>query len=246
MLSIGGITYVNDWDTALATNPAQLGRNAAALAQQLGVGVEIDYEENNNPNLAGLQAFITAYRGYSIFTQYDSTGTNPAARLTIDLAAGDRWLIALARKATADWLNTTIPVLDYANAMVPSKQPTSATAAESNWQEHVDGKPQYSPPILPLAPAKFTGSLYLISGRKVAPECLKFSGSLEDTTGNYVQTVIPKATGATAGMLGYMFWAAECPGSGPCTVPPNDCKGGVGVGSKVYSILVPMLALRQY
>jgi hypothetical protein len=27
-------------------------------------------------------------------------------RLTIDVAAGDRWLIALNRKATADWLRT--------------------------------------------------------------------------------------------------------------------------------------------
>ena len=250
MLSIGGITYVNDWNTALAANGAQLGANAAELAHTLGVGIEIDYEENRTPNLTGLQAFIDAYRLYihtdGIGTAYDSIGTNPVARLTIDLAAGDRWLIGLTRKATSDWLNTTKPVLDYANAMVPSKQPTSASDAESNWQEHVDGKAQYSPPIPPLAPAKFTGSLYLISGRKVAPECLKFSGSLEDTTGNYVQSVISKIPNTSAGMLGYMFWAAECAGSGPCTVPPNDCKGGVGMGATVYSIPAAMPALRQY
>jgi len=246
MLSIGGITYVNDWNTALASNPTQLGINAAALAEQLGVGIEIDYEENTSPNLAALQSFIDAYRGYSLNTRYDAFGNSPASRLTIDLAAGDRWLIGLTRKASADWLNITSPVLDYANAMVPSKQPTSASAAESNWQEHVDGKAQYNPPIPPLAPAKFTGSLYLVSGRKVTPECLKFSGSLEDTTGNYVQTVSPKVTGASAGMLGYMFWAAECQGSGACTVPPNDCKGGVGVGSKTYSVPVPMQVLPQF
>ena len=74
------------------------------------------------------------------------------------LAAGDRWLIGLTTKATKDWLRTDLPVLDYANAMVPARQPT-ASAAMTNWQEHVDGKPPYSPPILPLAPAKFTGSL---------------------------------------------------------------------------------------
>jgi hypothetical protein len=51
--------------------------------------------------------------------------------------------------------------LDYANAMVPARQP-SASAAIANWQEHVDGKPQYGPPIPPLAPAKFTGGLYLV------------------------------------------------------------------------------------
>lgn len=251
MLSIGGSTYVNDWNTALAAaNGSQLGANAAELAHTLGVGIEIDYEENTTPNLTGLQAFINAYRAYvhtdGIGTAYDAIGANPAARLTIDLAAGDRWLIGLTRKATSDWLSITNPVLDYANAMVPSKQPTSASAAESNWQEHVDGKAQYSPPIPPLAPAKFTGSLYLISGRKVAPECLKFAGSLEDTTGNYVQSVIPKIAGATLGMLGYMFWAAECPGSGVCTVPPHDCSGGVGAGAAAYSIPATMPALRQY
>src|SRR5215469_738315 len=62
MLSIGGITYTSYWDTALSTNGTQLGLNAAAVAKQLGVGIEIDYENNTNPNLAGLQNFITAYR----------------------------------------------------------------------------------------------------------------------------------------------------------------------------------------
>src|SRR5215213_6168250 len=52
MLSIGGITFVDDWNTALASNATQFGLNAAAVAQQLGVGIEIDYEENNSPNLA--------------------------------------------------------------------------------------------------------------------------------------------------------------------------------------------------
>jgi hypothetical protein len=99
--------------------------------------------------------------------------------LTIDLAAGDRWLIDLTRKATADWLNTGAPVLDYANAMVPARQPSTSSAI-ANWQEHVDGKPQYGPPILPLAPAKFTGSLYISTGRKPAPECIKFTGSVTD------------------------------------------------------------------
>src|SRR4029077_11061806 len=40
MLSIGGITFVSNWNTALSTNPTQLGLNAAALAKSLGVGIE--------------------------------------------------------------------------------------------------------------------------------------------------------------------------------------------------------------
>src|ERR1700730_8270693 len=62
MLSIGGITYTSDSDTELSTNGAQLGTNAANLAKQLGVGIEIDYENNTSPNLTGLQSFINAYR----------------------------------------------------------------------------------------------------------------------------------------------------------------------------------------
>jgi len=235
MLSIGGITYVDDWNTALATNGRQLGLNAAEVAQQLGVGIEIDYEENASPNLVALQAFIDAYRSV---LPYDATGNTHAARLTIDLAAGDRWLIPLTEKATRDWLNTTTPVLDYANAMVPRSQPTT-----SQWQEHVDGKPQYSPPILPLAPAKFAGSLWLHGNNA---ECTNYNSSTQKSYLNYVQTVAPKGAGETRGMLGYMFWAAECEGTRTvCTTPPNTCEGGMGVAATVMNIPIPMPALRQ-
>ena len=243
MLSIGGITYVNDWDTALATNGTQLGLNAAAVAASLGVGIEIDYEENSGPNLTGLQAFIDAYRSQ---LPYDATGAKPAARLTIDVAAGDRWLIDLDRKATTDWLRTDRPVLDYANAMVPSRQPSSATDAESNWQEHLTGKPTYAPPIPPLAPAKFTGSLYIAEGSKVRPECTTFASSLQNSTGSWVQSAAPAGAGTTPGLLGFMFWAAERPSTrGVTTTPPNTCEGGVGAGATAYNVPLPMPALRQ-
>jgi hypothetical protein len=249
MLSMGGITYTSYWDTALSTNPTQLGINAAQLAHTLGVGMEIDYENSSSPNITGLQQFINAYRSYvhtdGKGTQYDPTGQNQAARLTIDLAAGDRYLISLTQYATANWLKTTNPVLDYANAMVPNKQPNTS-GAESNWQEHIDGKPQYNPPIGPLAPAKFTGSVYIVTGNNPAPECVNFSTSLENSTGSYVQSVVPNGAGTTAGMLGFMFWAAECQGTrSVCTTPPNSCQGGVGVGSATYGIPIPMPALRQ-
>jgi hypothetical protein len=242
MLSIGGITYVDDWNTALDTDGAQLGRNAAALAAQLGVGIEIDYEESSSPRLAALQDFINAYRAA---LPYDAAGSNPSARLTIDVAAGDRWLIALDRKATADWLQTGAPVLDYANAMVPSRQP-SASTAESNWQEHLSGKPNFAPPIPPLAPAKFTGSVYLAMGGKPLPECVNFPSSLQNATSTWVQNAAPAGAGTTSGLLGYMFWAAEKPSSrGIGTVPPNTCEAGVGAGATALSAPVPMPPLRQ-
>src|SRR5437870_13277435 len=182
MLSIGGITYTTFWDQALAANPTQLGVNAAAVAKSLGVGIEIDYENSSSPNLTGLQAFVNAYRSQ---LPYDATGANPAARLTIDLAAGDRFLIPITAKATRDWLSTTNLVLDYANAMVPARQP-DASSAQSSWQEHVDGNPRMTPPIPPLAPAKFTGSLFL-TGRSVEAECNSFTQSVHFATANYVQ-----------------------------------------------------------
>ncbi|GAA2365063.1 hypothetical protein [Dactylosporangium salmoneum] len=242
MLSIGGITYTGAWNSALTENAAQLGRNAAAVAQRLRVGIEIDYEEGTSPNLAGLQAFIDAYRAA---LPYDATGANPAARLTIDVAAGDRYLIALNRKATADWLRTDQPVLDYANAMVPARQP-SASAAVASWQEHIDGKSNYAPPVPPLAPAKFTGALFVANGGKALPECTNFASSLQKSTGTFVQSAAPNGAGTTAGLLGYMFWAAERPSTrGIGTVPPNTCEGGIGAGATAYQIQIPMPALRQ-
>src|SRR5216684_142415 len=113
-------------------------------------------------NVTGLQSFVSAYRSQ---IPYDATGANPAARLTIDLGAGDQYLTDISRYATANFLNDSSPVLDYANAMVPNKQPTSASSAESNWQQHITGKANYAPPVPPLAPARLTGSLYIVTGK---------------------------------------------------------------------------------
>jgi hypothetical protein len=242
MFSIGGASYTVDWNQALSTNPTKLGLNAAAAAKQFGVGMEIDYENDSNPNLTGLQSFITAYRSQ---IPYDATGANPAARLTIDLGSGDTYLTALAAHATSKWLTTTDPVLDYANAMVSNTQYKSAAAAEAQWKQHVNGTSTSSPAAPPLAPAKLTGSVYLV-GKKPIAECTNFSASLQDSTGSFVQTVAPHGAGATPGMLGYMFWAAECQGAGTvCTTPPNTCQGGVGAGATSYNIPIPMAPLRQ-
>ncbi|MEV0454204.1 hypothetical protein [Catellatospora methionotrophica] len=173
-------------------NATLLGQRAAAVATRLGVGIEIDYEQNANPNTAALQNVITAYRAVH---PYDASGANPRARLTIDVAAGDRWLIALNQKATADWLRTDNPVLDWAR-----------------------------------------------------PECTNYANSVQKAAAPYVQSVAPNGAGTTAGMLGFMFWAAEKPSTrGIGTAPPNTCEGGMGVGANSMNIPVPMPmpALRQ-
>jgi len=235
MMSIGGFSYTKNWDKALSSNPTQLGMNAANAAKQFNVGMEIDYEKSSGPNLTGLQKFVTAYRSVLPF---DPAGSNYAARLTIDLGNNDQYLTALANYATTNWLTTSTPVLDYANAMVAS-QKTSISALETGWQQHVDGLTGSVPP---LAPTKLTGSLWLIHS---TPNCSTFTSSDQNAAANFVETLPPKGAGVTAGMLGYMFWAGGCQGNGTgCTYPPTTCEGGVGVGATSLNIPIPMPALR--
>ena len=191
MLSIGGITYTKAWNQALAQNADAVGSQCGGRrrAARRRYRDRLRGEPFTEPR--GARGVHPAYRAE---LPYDPSGINHAARLTIDLAAGDRWLIDITRKATAEWLNGTSPLLDYANAMVPARQP-SVRDAIANWQEHVDGKPQYAPPILPLAPARFTGSVYLV-GSKVIPECNTFAKSLQSLTSSFVRTVAPNATAA--------------------------------------------------
>jgi len=239
-ISIGGITYTDEWEAALAANATLLGQRAAAVATQFDVGIEIDYERSTDPFIPQLQQFITAYRAVHA---YDASGNNHKARLTIDLGVGNRWLTTLSRHATINWLDPSNPgVLDYANAMVPGTgQPST-----SQWQEHITGMPQYNPPVPPKAPAKVAGSLWLTSGANPIPECTNFASSKQKAYESYVETVQPAGEGTTAGMLGYMFWAAECPSvHNTCTTPPNTCEGGMGVAAKTFNIPIPMPALRQ-
>lgn len=236
MMSIGGITYTDAWDEALATGALQFGHNAAVIAATFGVGIEIDYERNTDANLAGLQAFIDAYR---FVHPYDEMGDNHAARLTIDLAAGGRYLQELNRHATIHWLDNANPVLDYANAMVHRR-----SGSPDNWQEHVDGMPTYNPVIPPKAPNRFTGGLYLKGN---LANCTDFDSSEQWQHSEYVQTVAPAGAGTTNGMLGFMFWAAEFPSARKNyvgTVPPNTCEDGMGIAMEEFQIPIPMPPLR--
>ena len=234
MFSIGGIRFVKNWEKALSSNPTQLGINAANAAKQFNVGMEIDYEKSSNPNLTGFQEFISAYRSV---IPYDPTGNNFAARLTIDLGNDDLYLQSLSAYATAHWLSTSIPVLDYANAMVASEK-TTVSALETGWAQHVNGVSG----VPALAPAKLTGSLWLIAGK---PNCATFSTSDQKAAANFVETIPPNGAGTTNGMLGFMFWAAGCQGQGTgCTFPPTTCEGGMGAACTTFNIPIPMPALR--
>ena len=112
----------------------------------------------------------------------------------------------------------------------------TSSGAPSDWREHIDGKPNYAPPVPPLAPAKLTAGLYLKGN---IANCTNFASSEQKADATYVQTVAPHGAGTTAGMLGFMFWAAEYKwrdAAIPATVPPNTCEGGMGVAATTFAI----------
>jgi hypothetical protein len=105
--------------------------------------------------------------------------------------------------------------------------------------------PTYNPVIPSKAPSSFTGGLYLKGNMD---NCTDFSGSEQKEHADYVQTVAPNGEGTTAGMLGYMFWAAEYPSARKnytATVPPNTCENGMGEAAIQFAIPVPTEPLRQ-
>ena len=190
--------------------------------------------------MAGLQEFVDAYRSV---LPYDPTGTNHAARLTIDLGAGDRWLTAITRYATANWLDTTSPVLDYANAMVAG----TSSGAPSDWQEHIDGKPNYAPPVPPLAPAKLTGGSDVAHGRTPRRSAQTSPASVQKADATYVQTVAPTAPDDGRDARLHVLGGGAPVGATRLygTSPPNTCEGGMGVAATTFAIGIPMPALRQ-
>lgn len=235
MFCIGGASYRKGWDKALFSNTTQLGINAPSAAKQFNVGMEIDNQNSSSPNLIGLQSFVPAYRSV---IRYDATGQNYAARRTIDLVVGDTYLTPLAKYATTNWLKTSALVLDYANAIVDS-QHTGVSTPEAGWQQHVNGNGAAVPP---LAPAKLLGSLRLVGGQ---PKCDNFSNSNQSTAASFVESLAPAGTGTTTGVLGYMFWAAECQGNGTGCTFPNTCQAGMVGAATAFNIPIPMAALHQ-
>jgi hypothetical protein len=208
MVSIGGITYTDAWSQALAQNATLLGQKAAALATQLGVGVEIDYEANTNANLAGLQSFITAYRSIH---PYDATGADPTARLTIDTAAGDRWLIGINQKATADWLRTDV-------RCSTTRTRWSRPPAERELRPgELAGAHRREAAVQPARRAARPGEVHRLAvprrGFAGPPGVHELRGIGDESHADYVQRVLPNPAlaGRTPGLLGFMFWAAERP-----------------------------------
>ena len=226
LLSMGGVTYTEFWNQALVDDPKGLAAAAVDAVSTLGAdGLEIDWE-NGRPDpaqLDGLETFIDTFNALAGDSLTETV-------LTLDLAVGNRYLQELSRRAAVDWLPSG--KIDYINAMVPRGDPDT-----DQWQEHSDGKSNYDPPILPKAPAKIAVSLWLTDSRRPNANCVDFSASSLLEKADYVQTVQPNGAGSSHGLLGYMFWAAECPSSrNVCTSPPNSCEDGLGAGADYFNI----------
>ena len=94
-LSIGGATYNQYWEDVLINNDTagDFASKVASIASDLGVGIEIDYEESASPNLGGLEHFIKTYRS---IIPYNDTAWTPQSFLTIDFGQGAQFMGPIA------------------------------------------------------------------------------------------------------------------------------------------------------
>jgi hypothetical protein len=208
MFSIGGASYSSNWDSALASNAVQLATNAANIAKQYGVGIEIDYEQDSSGSMNSLTTFVKTYR--SIIPYDSSASPAPESLLTVDLGAGTGYLSAIAATA-GGWLNSNL--VNWANAMVAGDPNGDNT---QYWQQHLDGASWANIP--PMNAKYLVGSLYASSG---ANDCGSYTAPLPNAV-SWMQS---------KGGRGIGFWAAGCPAG------PNQCANncpGIQQGSKNF------------
>ena len=133
-ISVGGATYREDWETALATDAFGFGEKCAAIANHYGVGIEIDYEGSTDPYLTELEEFINGYRTYAdpnrgnqVLTAYDaSSNPLPQSFLTIDLGQGAQFMGDVANWVAQNAFGSDLTKrLNWANAMVGGSRQSS-------------------------------------------------------------------------------------------------------------------------
>jgi len=208
LFSIGGASFSANWDSALNQDAVKLAQNAAAIAQQYGVGIEIDYEQDSGASMSLLTTFVKTYR--SIIPYDSSSSPSPQSILTVDLGAGTGYLSAISATA-GSWLSSNL--VNWANAMV-SGDPNGDNT--QYWTQHLQGASWANIP--PMNANQLVGSLYASSG---AADCQSYTAPLPDSV-SWIQS--NKARGIA-------FWAAGCPAG------PNQCANscpGIQQGSKAF------------
>jgi len=208
IFSIGGADWASHWDQALTQDAAGLARNAANIAKQYGVGIEIDYEQDSSGSMGLLTTFVQTYRSIIPFDGSDSPA--PQSILTVDLGAGTGYLSAISQ-TTGNWLSAGL--VNWANAMVAGDPNGDET---QYWQQHLNGASWAN--IAPINPKYLVGSLYASSG---ANDCASYAAPLPNSVSWAKQNNV----------RGLSFWAVGCPAG------PNQCANncpGIQQGSKAF------------
>ena len=101
--------------------------------------------------------------------------------------------------------------------------------------------------MLQLAPARFTGALYLKGNNA---NCLNYGASEQKADADYVQKVLPNATAFPTTARYFLACSATCSGrpgrlQPAGASPTTDCTGGMGAAAEAFDIPVPMPTLRE-
>jgi len=232
MLSIGGITYTDDWNTALAaTRPIRPQRRASpsssAWASRSTTKLQL-------PNLTAADLHHTYGRSCPRRDRREPGGplTSTSPRRPVAHRAH--------QKATADWLRTP-PRSRLRQRDGPVQQPVGVDRESTG---RTPGRQVQLQPADPAAaPAKFTGTSTSRSKAR--------SDRSAPTSAPRCRTPPELAAGRGPGRAGTTGDArATCSGAEkrPPRVPPRrrTPPGGVGVGATTYQIPIPMPALRSH
>ncbi|EFA79879.1 hypothetical protein PPL_06699 [Heterostelium album PN500] len=204
--SIGGATWVGAWNTALSTDPVTLAKNAALIALNYSVGIEIDYEGAKSVPL--IDTFVSTYRQ---LIPANSTNSD-SALLTVDTGAGTGYLTEVSEYASK-WL--AAGQIDWINAMVGSGPYTSIDQAIPYWEQHLHGQGKK---VAPIQPSQLVVNLYSCDG---SPICNTYQNTV-------LQGAIDWVTSNST--RGINFWAAGCQGPNQCC---DNCSG-IEQGSQAF------------